>query len=127
MTRPTGARLDEIREMHADCLPTENCDVQPLFRELDALRRELQQKLSEAFTEGTLAANKAMGERIRALESACRELAAGEASARAILDCVKELPAKWRECEGEHCARCARELEHVLRDAAPDHVGGSHA
>jgi len=34
---------------------------------------------------------------------------------RATLARVQTLPDKWRQCEGEHCSRCAGELETALR------------
>ena len=37
------------------------------------------------------------------------------ATLQAKLARVEALPAKWRDCEGEHCARCADELEAALR------------
>lgn len=30
---------------------------------------------------------------------------------------VQALPAKWRDCEGEHCSRCASELDAALRES----------
>jgi chromosome segregation ATPase len=41
-----------------------------------------------------------------------------EATVRRYMDTiarVEALPAKWRDCEGEHCARCADDLEAALK------------
>ena len=58
---------------------------------------ELREQLAQAWTEGTLAADKAKGERIRALEGACAEHSRGEAQACAIVARVKALLARIEE------------------------------
>jgi len=75
-----------------------NYDVASSAHEAAELRIvELRKELAQAWTEGTLAADKSMGERIRALEGACAEHSRGEAQACATVARVEALLAQTEE------------------------------